>query len=100
MQKKLKNQINEVQKLNLEARSSTGRAASLDALSKINSSISSSLVDLNLQTSTLVKLLSHDLAAKNNEDLAKKSSYENFMQADEYIKSPHLDLSINDLLDN
>lgn len=98
MQEKLKSQIIEIQKLNLEARSSTGRAASLDALSKINSSISSSLVDLNLQTSTLVKLLSHDLAAKNNEDLATKSSYEIFMQTDEYIKSPHINLSINDLL--
>lgn len=98
MQEKLKNQIREVQKLNLEARSSTGRAASLDALSKINSSISSSLVDLNLQTSTMVKLLSHDLAAKNNEDLAGKSSYENFMQTDTQVRSPHLDLSINDLI--
>ena len=98
MQKKLKVQINEVQKLNAEAKSSQGKAASLDALAKINSSVSSSLVDLNLQTSTMVKLISHDLASRNNEDLAVKSSYENFIKNEKPIKSPHIKMSLNDLI--
>lgn len=73
MNAKLQAQIEQLQQLNIESQESTSAAGTLDAMSKINGHVASSMVDLNNQIAQLTKLQSHEMAQKNNEALAQDS---------------------------
>ena len=68
---KLETQVQELQSLSQESQSSQSAAGTLDAMSKINGSVASSLVDLNSQVALLTKLQSHEIARDNSQ---KRSS--------------------------
>lgn len=72
---KLQGQIEQLQSLNQESQDTESTAATLDALSKINGSVASSMVDLNNQVAQLTKLQSHALAQSSNEALAAESYF-------------------------
>lgn len=73
MNAKLQTQIEQLQQLNIESQESTSAAGTLDAMSKINGHVASSMVDLNNQIAQLTKLQSHEMAQQNNEALAHDS---------------------------
>lgn len=73
MNTKLQGQIELLQELNQESENSESQAGTLDALSKINGHVASSMVDLNNQMAQLTKLQSHHMAQESNEALAHDS---------------------------
>lgn len=73
---KLQGQIERLQQLNAESENTASEAATLDALSKINGHVASSMVDLNNQIAQLTKLQSHHMAKESNEALAHDSYVE------------------------
>lgn len=75
MNRKLNEQISSLQKLVQESKNSKSQAGTLDALSKINGSVASSMIDLNGQLAQLTKLQSHELAKQSNEQLASDSYF-------------------------
>lgn len=71
MSARLEHQVQELQSLSRESQDSTSAAGTLDALSKINGSVASSLVDLNSQVALMTRLQSHEIARANSQ---KRSS--------------------------
>ncbi len=68
MSQKLERQVQALQNLSAESQSSHSAAGTLDALSKINGAVASSLVDLNSQLAVITKLHSHQLARTTSKE--------------------------------
>lgn len=75
MNDKLNYQIQQLQSLNQESSQTLSQAATLDALSKINGAVASSMIDLNGQIATLTQLQSHMIATNANQRLAKDAYF-------------------------
>lgn len=70
----LAKQISSLQAIVTESQSTQSQAATLDALSKINGSVATSMIDLNAQIAQMIKLQSHELATNANKNV-KSSAY-------------------------
>lgn len=69
MNQKLNEQIHSLMQLVNESKNNKSQAGTLDALSKINGSVASSMIDLNSQLAQMTKLQSHAMAKQSNEQL-------------------------------
>lgn len=88
MNDKLNGQISELKNLVSESQDSHSQAGTLDALSKINGVVASSMVDLNNQIAQLTKLQSHQMAANSNAQLAQRSYLEQMMSYQHFEPQP------------
>lgn len=75
MNRKLSEQITALQSLVSESQNNKSQAGTLDALSKINGAVASSMIDLNGQLAVITKLQSHAQAKQSNEQLAFDSYF-------------------------
>lgn len=80
MNDKLNAQVAQLKNLVTESELNHSQAGTLDALSKINGVVASSMVDLNNQMAQLTKLKSHEMAAHSNAALAHKSYLEEILR--------------------
>lgn len=78
----LKNQLEILDNLVQEAQTSQGYADNLDAIAKINSQTAVSLQELNAQISTMLQLLSHDLASTNSKNIAISQNSSDFLRVE------------------
>lgn len=96
MTERLNEQIQNLRDLQGEARTSDGVNASLDALSKVNSTTATSLVNLSNQINNLLKLTAHEQAAAHNRTLAEEEGSKKIFSGSDKVSSPHYSVRISD----
>lgn len=78
----LQNQLEILESIFQEAQASQGYGDNLDAIAKINSQTAISLQELNAQISTMLQLLSHDLASNNSKKVAISQNSNDFLHVE------------------